>query len=99
MGIERVILEHDAHPAVFGGDVGHVVLIKINPAIGGLQKAADQVQHRRFAAAGRAQQAHQLAVGHFEGEVVDGDDVRLVLGPVGEFLRQVIQGDFHGCTP
>lgn len=94
--VERIVLEYDAHAALLGGQIGNIVLAEENLAGGGLQKTADQIERGGFAAARGAEQADQLAVRDFEGEVVDcGDFLRAGFGVAGKLLRQVIQYDFH----
>ena len=94
--IERVVLEHQPHAALLGGQGGDVVLAKVDLAGGGLEQAAQQVERGGLAAARRPEQAHELAVGYLKGEVVHRDDLLLrIFAPAGEFLGQILQNDFH----
>ena len=56
----------------------------------GLLEPGDDAQQRRLAAAARAQQRGQRAVGHVDRDVVEGDEVAEELGHVLDF-------DGHQC--
>ena len=62
MGIQRIILEHQADAAPLRGQGGHIVLIEIDSAAGHGHDARQHVQDGAFPAAGGAQQGNQLAV-------------------------------------
>ena len=98
VGIQGVVLEHQAHPPLFRGQRGDVLLPKENFTGGGLLQPGDHVKGGAFAAARGAQQTHQLAVGDFKGEMVNGNGVRPALFPAGENLGQILQQDFHGLS-
>ena len=55
-----------------------LVVEQIRPR-GRLDEPGDHPQRRRLAAAGRAEQGHELAVGDVEVELVDGDGLAVVL--------------------
>ena len=94
MRIERVILEHQPHAAAFGGQRGHVVLAEKHLAGGGLFQPADHVQRGALAAAGRAEQPHQLSVRKFIIKIADRHNVAPAAAR-RKRLRQVLQCDFH----
>ena len=75
MGVQGVVLEHQADAPVLRREACHIVLSKEDLTGRWLFQAADQVQGGALAAAGGAQQADELAVRNFKVEVVDGDDV------------------------
>ena len=56
-------------------------------AVGDVLEAGDHPQRRRLAAAGGADQDHELAVGDLEVELLDR------LGPVGEPLGHLVERD------
>ncbi|OLT20400.1 hypothetical protein BJF78_09935 [Pseudonocardia sp. CNS-139] len=58
---QRVLLERDAEP-VRADEVGRAALLDGDRALGGLLQARDHAQHRRLAAARRAEQRDELAV-------------------------------------
>ena len=96
VGIERIVLKHQANAAVFRGQLGHIVVPEKDSAAGGLLQAANHVQRGAFPASGGAEQANELAVRDGEGKVADRHD-RLVglFVPAGENLGQVLQNNFH----
>ena len=96
VGIQRVVLEHQAHAPKLRGQVGHVVVAEVDLAAGGLQQPGDQVERRGFAAARGPQQADQLAVRDLKAEIVDGD--HLVVGllvAAGKLLGQMLENYLH----
>ena len=99
MRVQRIVLEHQTHTAVFGRKVGHVVLAEENPALRGRLQAADQVERGALSAAGRPEQADELPVGDFKSEIVDGDHVLALFAAAGKPLGQMIQYNFHGSIP
>ena len=58
---------------------GHVLVVEQDPPAARLDEPRDHPQRRRLAAAGRAEQRHELAVGDVEVELVDGDGRAVVL--------------------
>ena len=91
MGVQGIVLEHQTHPAVLRGELGHVLVPKENLSFRGGLEAADHVERRALAAARGAKQAHQLAIGNLIGKVVHGDNLAaLLFVPVGKSLGQVL---------
>ena len=98
VGIEGVILKHHAHAPVLRRQVGHVVFAEEHLALGGSLQAADHVQRGALAAAGGAQQAHQLAVGNFKIQMVHRHKFLAALPvPGGKFFREIFQYNLHGA--
>ena len=96
VGVQCVVLEHQADATVFSRQLCNIVLTKEDLTAGGLLQAADHVQGRTLAAAGGAQQADQLAVGDLNVEVVDRHNLFAgLLVTAGEDLGQVLQYNFH----
>ena len=94
--IQGIVLEDQSYPAVFRLQLRDIDVAEEDLAAGRLLQAADHVQGRTLAAAGRAEQADQFAVGDLKTEIIDGDDVIPALFPVREDLGQVLQYNFHG---
>ena len=71
----RVVLEdhRDAPPS--RRELGHVALADQDPARVDLLEAGEAAQQRRLAAARRAEQDDELAVGDRQAHVVRGDDL------------------------
>ena len=96
MGIQGIVLEHQANAAILRRQAGHIIIPKEDLSGGGCLQTADQIQGGGFAAARGAQQANELPIRDLKAEVVDGDHVaRLLLAPLGEHLGQLLQSDFH----
>ena len=74
--VERVVLKHHREVAVLGPHVGDVVVADEDAAGGDRLEARDHPQERRLAAAGRADEHHELAVARSRADVVEG--LRLV---------------------
>ena len=72
--VERVVLEHHRDVALARLHVGDVGVADRDRAVGDLLEAGDHPQQRRLAAAGRADQHHELAVRDLERDLVDGLD-------------------------
>ncbi len=62
-GNKREMLENDA---AVGTGAGDPLAVDADSAGFDRQKAADQIEQRRLAASGRAEQRHKFAVGHLE---------------------------------
>jgi hypothetical protein len=77
MAEERVVLEDEAHlalPHVLAGHVGAVEEdLRLGVGVGRLD-SGDDSQKRGLAAAGGAEQGHELAVGHVQSDVAQGGD-------------------------
>ncbi|MNI53487.1 hypothetical protein D3C73_1083220 [compost metagenome] len=90
---QRVVLEDEADIALVWWLVGNVVAVDGDLAFGDIQKAGDHAQRRGLAAAGRAEQAEQLALRHVDVEIVDGHVVDAVaLGYALELEKGLIAG-------
>ena len=74
MRVEGVVLEDHRDVAVFGGHVVDHPLADADLAVGDLLQAGDHAQRGRLAAAGRADQHHELLVPDVQVQVVDGGD-------------------------
>jgi hypothetical protein len=85
--IERVALEDHRHVTPPGCKVGDVAPADADVAVGHLLEPGDHPQQRRLAAAGRADEDHELAVLDPQVHVVDGD------GSAREDLRDVLELD------
>ena len=72
---QRVLLEDGVHVAPVGRDADRVLSADQHLADVGLLGAGDQLQRRRLAAAGRAEQRQELAVPDAQRDVVDGGEV------------------------
>ena len=100
VGIQGIVLKHQADAAVFGRKIGHVVVTEENPAGGGLLQTADQVQRGALAAAGRAQQADETSVRNLKAEITDGGDRVTLFISTWKLLGQMVQYNFHrGVIP
>jgi hypothetical protein len=80
--VERVVLEDHRDVALARVELGHVALADADAPGRRLLDARDQLQQRRLAAAGGADEHHELAVAHLEADVVNG--VRAVLVGLGD---------------
>ena len=92
--VERVVLEHHRHPPLVGRDVGDVLVAEEDPAAVEAIEARDHAQRRALAAARRAEERDERAVGDLEREVVDGLDVAVEARDVLEPERDVGHGRF-----
>ena len=99
MRIQRVILKHHAHAAIFAGKVGHIVVAEPDFALRGLFQPADQIQRCGFAAARGPEQSDQLAGRNLEREMIDRDHVARAPAAPGERFRQVFKHNFHLTHP
>ena len=77
---QRVALEHHAGIAPPRRQVRDVAPAEADRAAGRLDEAGDHAQRRRLAAAGGAEQHHELAVRDIESDVAHGADVAVALG-------------------
>ena len=82
---QRIGLEHHAHVAVGGRELRHVAAADQDLALARHLEAGDHAQGRGLAAAGGAEQGHELARLDGEGDVVHGRDGAVALGHVAEF--------------
>jgi hypothetical protein len=79
-GYKRVALEHHRDVPVTGGDLVDHLAADPQLARGDVLESGDHVQRRRLAAAGRADEDHELAIGDAQVEVLDGfEAVRIAL--------------------
>ena len=74
VGIERVVLEHHGHVAVARAHVVDHLAADLDVALVDLLEAGDGAQQRALAAAGRADQNRELAVGNVEIDAAHGVD-------------------------
>ena len=95
MRIERVVLEHHRHVAVFRRHVVDHLAVDPDLAAGDVLEAGDHPQRRRFAAAGRADQNHELLVRDIEIDAAYRDCVVEVFDHVAE--RDVRHGASALC--
>ena len=84
MRIERVGLEHDADIAVLRLDIVDHLIVEQQVAAGGQVDAGEDEQAGRLAAAGRAEQRDELAVGDLEVHAGNHLDVPEALDDVAE---------------
>ena len=77
---ERVALKHQAGVALPGRQSRDVAIAETHRPRARLDEARHDAQRRRLAAAGRAEQHHELPVGDVESDVADGVDIAVALG-------------------
>ena len=110
MRVERVVLEDHRNVAVLGGHVVHQLAVDVQLARADLLQTRHHAQRGGFAAARRADEDDELAVGNVEVEFLHGDhalvgDLQVVLLlaavpvllfrlAVGIDLLDVFQNDF-----
>ncbi|MCY1546690.1 hypothetical protein D9M68_827010 [compost metagenome] len=87
MRIERIVLEDHGNAAVLRVQIGDVAAANHHPARRRRFEAGDHAQAGRLAAARRAEQADELAVGDLETDVGNRDESAEGLGDVLEFDR------------
>ena len=85
--VQRVVLEDHRDVAMPRREVGDVTVADADVPLGDVLEPRDHPQQRRFAAARRAHEDHELAVPDLERNVVDRHDA------AGEPLRDVTEGD------
>src|SRR5262245_7830341 len=88
-GHQRRLLEHKTDAARAGPACG-LRLDPLDLPPGGLAQAGDDAQRRRFAAAGGAEQRHELARPHIKVEAIEGNHA------VGKALAHAAQRDDGG---
>ena len=76
--VERVVLEDHRDVALARVQVGDVAISDVDRPLAHLLDPRDHLHQRRLAAAGRADQHHELAVRDVEADVVDGQRAVLV---------------------
>ncbi len=69
---ERVALEHHVHRPLVGRQPGEVLAVERDRSRGRRLEAGEHAQQRRLAAARRAEQGEDLALGDVDRDVVDG---------------------------
>jgi hypothetical protein len=77
---QRVVLEHDAEPALGGRDREQVAPLERDATRGRLDEARDHLQRGCLAAARRSEQRDELALVDGERDVVDRRVVAVALG-------------------
>ena len=91
--VERVVLEHHRDVAVARREPGDLAVADPDLAVADLLEPRDHPQEGRLAAAGRADEHHELAALDREADLVDGADV------TGEELRHPLEPDLgHART-
>jgi len=77
---QSVVLKRHPDLAPIGRKIGDAHAVDRNLARVGHQEASDQVEQRGLAAAGRAEQRHQLAALHLQRDLVQRDDLAETFG-------------------
>src|SRR5260370_27225910 len=77
---QRIALEHEAGVALPRRQCGDVEVAEVHGAGGWLDEAGDDTQCRGLAAAGRAEQDEEFALGNVERNIIDGPEVAVGLG-------------------
>ena len=89
---QRVALEDHRHVALFGRQRarfrGHQPVADMDLAVGRFQETRDQPQRRGLAAAGGAEQADQLSMVDFQGDVIDHRKRGKALGQATQINRR-----------
>src|SRR5438093_7098737 len=85
---ERVVLEDEAHVALYDRRVGHVLVVVADGARVGDLEAGDDAEQRRLPRAGGAEERQQRAARHLEAHLVESDE-----RPEG--LRHALDRDAH----
>ena len=104
---QRVALEDHRHAALLGRQRArlrrHQPLADMDLAVGRLQKSRDQPQRRGLAAAGRPEQADQLSMVDFQGDVIDHRKRAKSLGQAAQINRRQSPHShalfLHGSAP
>jgi hypothetical protein len=86
---ERVVLEHEAHPALLHGGPRGVLLAEEHRAFGRRFEAGEDAKQRRLAGAGGAEQRQELAGADVEVDAVQRREARELLGDLANL-------DVHG---
>ncbi|MPM22122.1 hypothetical protein SDC9_68572 [bioreactor metagenome] len=86
MGVEGVVLEDHRQVAVAGRDVVDAGAVDREVAGGDVLQSDDHPQQCRLAAAGGADEDHELAVGDVEADALDGREAVVVR------LHEVLEG-------
>ncbi|EHM47314.1 hypothetical protein HMPREF0880_03061 [Yokenella regensburgei ATCC 43003] len=69
---QRVALKHGIDMPVFSGDIGDVMVFKMDPASVDVFQSGNQAKNGGFTAARRAKQGEELTI--FDGQIEIGDD-------------------------
>ena len=94
--VERVVLEHHRHVAVLRRDVVDHLAVDRDLAAGDVLEAGDHPQRRRLAAAGRADQHHELLVGDVE---IDAAHRLGVVEPLDHLAKRHLRHDALDLNP
>jgi hypothetical protein len=86
---EGVVLEHETDIALLDGEIVDATAADVKIAFAGHLESGDHAEHGGFAAAARAEQRDELAVGDGKTNVMDGGDV-------AESFADVFEFDAHG---
>jgi hypothetical protein len=87
---ERVALEHHVHRPHVRRQIGEVVAVERDGSGGRRLEAGEHAKQRRLAAAGRAEQGEDLALGDVDRDVVDGAVAVELLDEVGNAKKSVV---------
>ena len=77
--VERVVLEHHGDVAVARRQMVDHLVADADVAAGDVFQPRNHAQRRRLAAAGRADQRHELLVGNLEIDVLHGVEQRAIM--------------------
>jgi hypothetical protein len=77
MRVQRIVLKHHRDVAIAGGHVVDDSLTDLDRPAGRPLEPGDHPQRGRLPAPGRADEDHELPIGHLERELVDGDGAAL----------------------
>jgi hypothetical protein len=96
VGVERVVLENQTDAAVFGRELGNVVLAEEDLTRRGLLQAADHVQGGTLTATRGAEKTYELSVGDSKRKIVYRDYfLRRFFVSAGKDFREILQNNFH----
>ena len=94
MRIQRVVLEDHRDVTILRGDLVHDPVTDPDSSLADLLEPGDHAERRGLAAAGRADEDHELALADRELELIDG------AGPVGVDLGDLVEADrSHVVSP
>ena len=88
MRVKGIVLKHHADVALFGSDVGHGGIVKINFPFGRLFQAGNHRKGGAFSAAGGTEQTDHFPVGNHAVHIADCNGVFKLFG-------DMLHADFH----
>ena len=83
--VERVVLEHHGDVPVLGIEIVDQPVADVDVPAGHRNEAGNEIERRRLAAAGRADQSDELSVVDRQRNVVDGQDRAITLDDVLQY--------------